>query len=397
MSLFHEPSSPHLRPSLVDDLLGVPATASQHQLENQATTVVAWLVDRSPTLARIVLELFLADYTPNEGQIGARTQISLAKPGGGAVYPDLSICMGDRALQLLVEVKVSSEFHTYPEFGDRPQPDVYRLLWTSPSPSDARLRAVGTLTREGSDVAPDPARLIGRDVAWRELRDAIQTRLDADGVEADVRLVAESFVAAIDNRISPIAPSPTEEAVFFAEHQPTLNAVAAELGELLGAREAAKKIRGRAYLGWRIALPSCDGQPLFARLYLSPAGTRLNLPGAPHALIAAPERDPNGTLEPAASVAAEASGFARTKDLDGYWLHRRIWPLEGLIAPDVARQMADGFRSTGLLADAPGPGYDDSGAVLEYEGNIPLPADYWPKMTREDGTTIERPQPAPED
>lgn len=390
MSLYHEPSSAYARPSLVADLLGVPATASQHQLENQATTVVAWLVDRSPTLAEVIVRLFLADHTPEGGQVAARTQLSLPKPGGGALYPDLSICMADRALQLLVEVKVGSEFHAYPEFDGRLQPDVYRLLW-APSPLDARIRAVGTLTREGSDIAPDPARLVARDVTWRALRDAIEGELSVGNVAADVQLVAESLIDAIDNRISPTALTNADEASFFAKHEAVLNAVSLELGRLLGATGPAKKIRGRAYFGWRLPLPSCDGQPLFARLYLSPAGTRLNLPGAPDALIAAPERDANGTLEPRASVDAELAGFARTKDLDGYWLHRRIWPLDGLAADDVARQIADGFRRTELVADAPEPGYDDSGEALEYEGNHPLPEGYWPKMRWADGTIIQRP------
>jgi hypothetical protein len=350
MSLYQDPSLPYLRPSLVGDLLGVPATTSQHQLENQATAVVAWLVDRSPALARVVLELFLRDHAPDEGPVGARTQLSLAKPGGGALYPDLSICVGGHALQLLVEVKVDSEFHVYPEFGHRLQPAVYRLLWAPSAPSDARVRAVGTLTRLGSDAAPDPSRLMARDASWRELRDVIEAELRTHSVEPEVRLVAESLVAAIDERIAPIPPSKEEQAAFFAGHQSTLNRVASEIGHRLEAAGPARKIRGEQYFGWRIRLLDTAGQLLFVRLYLSPAGTRLNLPGAPDALIAALERDTNGTLEPSASVAAEASGFRRTKDFDGYWLHRCIWPVEGLVSDAVSRQIADAVRTTGLVS-----------------------------------------------
>jgi hypothetical protein len=146
-SLYHDPSLRYQRPSLVRDLLGVPATASLHQLENQTTTVLAWLVDRSPVLARRVLNLFLGGHAPDTKLVGARTQLTLSKPGGGALYPDLSICGSDYDVQLLVEVKVDSEFHRYPEFDNRIQPEVYRLLSKSPSPGDARVRAVGTLTR----------------------------------------------------------------------------------------------------------------------------------------------------------------------------------------------------------------------------------------------------------
>ena len=349
MSLYHDPSLPYLHPSLVGDLLGVPATTSQHQLENQTTTVLAWLVDRSPTLARAVLGLFLGDYVPGEGPIGARTQLTLPKRGGGALYPDLSICMGEHALQLLVEVKVDSEFHVYPEFDGLRQPDVYRLLWRNPSPSDARMRAVGTLTRAGGDTLADPDSLVARDVSWRELRDALDARLAAKDIEPEVRLVAESFVAAIDDRIAPVPPSKEEQTAFFASHEASLDEVADKIGRLLKASGRAQSIRGEAYFGWRVPLVDTAGQPVFVRLYLSPAGTRLNLPGAPDALIAAPERDSDGTLEPAASDAAQAAGFLKTKDLDRYWLHRRLWPVEGLVADDVAREIADALTKTGLL------------------------------------------------
>ena len=81
-------------------------------------------------------------------------------------------------------------------------------------------------------------------------------------------------------------------------------------------------------------LPDAAGAPLFLRLYLSPAATRLNLPGAYDALIAVPERDSDGTLEAAASLAARAAGFERTRDLDGYWLHRRVWRVDELVADE---------------------------------------------------------------
>ena len=61
MTLYHDPTLPGGRPTLVGDLLGIPATDKNHQLENQATTVLAWLVDRSPSIAQMVLKLFLGD------------------------------------------------------------------------------------------------------------------------------------------------------------------------------------------------------------------------------------------------------------------------------------------------------------------------------------------------
>jgi hypothetical protein len=92
------------------------------------------------------------------------------------------------------------------------------------------------------------------------------------------------------------------------------------------------------------------GEPLFMRLYLSSAGSRLNLAGAPDVLIAAPERDANGTLHPDESVDVQGAGFHRTRDLGGYWLHRRLWPLEAIEPDDVARDIADRMGQTGLIA-----------------------------------------------
>src|SRR4051794_39833808 len=100
MTLYHDPTQPgRHRPSLVPDLLEVPATATHHQLENQSTTVLAWLIDRSTAVARAVIELFLGEDSVPDGPIGAATWLSLPKPGGGALYPDLSVCAADRALQ----------------------------------------------------------------------------------------------------------------------------------------------------------------------------------------------------------------------------------------------------------------------------------------------------------
>ena len=82
--LYHDPDAGHSRPHLIVDLLDVPAKPNNHQLENQATTVLAWLVDGSPELAREVVQLFLGE-SPPDGSIVARTQVSLGKPGGGAV------------------------------------------------------------------------------------------------------------------------------------------------------------------------------------------------------------------------------------------------------------------------------------------------------------------------
>jgi hypothetical protein len=351
MSLYHDPLLAYPRPSLISDLLTVPATKEQHQAENQATTVLAWLVDRSPTIAHAVLRLFLGDHAPAHGTVAARTQLTLPKPdGGGALYPDLSICVEDRALQLLVEIKVGTNFHRYDEFGGRTQPEVYRLVWGEPRPAEARMRAVGTLTRDGSQARPDPDRLIARDVSWRELRDALAQQLRYRSIEPAIRLIAESLVDAVDGRIAPVPLSDAELHAFWRSHESLLDAVTKDVVSRLPTAGEAKAISGMAYFGQRVPLASANGEPLFLRIYISPAGTGPNLPGGPDAFIAAPERDANGTLEESVSPAVEAAGFLKTKDLDGYWLHRHVWALQRLDRAAVVGELVDSLKRTALLA-----------------------------------------------
>lgn len=352
MTLYHDPNTEGIGPTLIGDLLGIPATDKNHQLENQATTVLAWLIDRSPAIAKAVLELFLGDYASClDPAVGARTQLTLPKPDGGALYPDLSLCVGDRTLQLLVEVKIDSGYAVYETFGGQLQPQVYRELWTTPTEGDARVRAVGTLTRVGGSTEPDPNRLFARDVTWRDLRNALDSLHTAGAIEPECRLVAESFVTAIDERISPAPLTRDAQQEFFHLHAPLLDGVKGEIARLVRGTGAPKRIDGKAYFGWRVPLPGATDAPLFLRLYLSPQGTRLNLPGHPDALIAAPERDTNGTLDPAETGSVQAAGFSRTRDLDKYWLYRRAWPLAGLEAEVVALEIVTMLAKTGLLLD----------------------------------------------
>lgn len=337
------------RPSLVTDLLQIPANHQQHQLENQATAVLAWLGDRSNAIGSALVDLFLGTPPPADALIAIRTQVSLPKPDGGALRPDLSLCVSDRRVQLLIEVKVDAAFATYSEYDGLDQPAVYRRLWHPGEPGDAKVRAVGTLTRQGSPRQPDPDSLIARDVSWRELRNTLH-QLHANGLlSADVELVTSAFIDAIDERIAPPEWTDEQLAAFFAEHRGVLDHVKGQIASRWGSEVAAKAVRGRAYHGWRIPLADIGGGTMFLRLYLAPAGTRLNLPGAPAALIAAPERDANGNLEDFEAIAINDAGFVRSRDHDGYWLHRRLWPLNAIDADRVTSELSDALTAADLV------------------------------------------------
>jgi len=303
----------------VRDLLGLTATTAHHALEDQATTVLAWLIDRSPVIARSVRRLFLGPVGDVEGTIGAETQVSLPKPVGGALRPDVSICVSDRAPQLLVEVKVASELAVYSEFDSLQQDAVYRHLWRSPSPADAEVRAVGTLTRwPRSAQSVDVGQLVARDVSWRELRDALGELLAHDEVAPDVALVAGSFVHAIDERIAPKPPTEAELAEFLAGFESLLESTAKCVATLLSATDPLMTTKGAAFVGRRIRLVDRQGEELFVRLYLAADGSRrLAIPGTPEALVVGPERDFGGTLEADAWPRSQAAGSRTLQALRG--------------------------------------------------------------------------------
>jgi len=334
----------------VSDLLGLKATTAHQALEDQSTTVLAWLIDRSPAIARAVIELFLGDVGDLDYAIGAETQVSLPKPGGGALRPDLSICASEHALQLLVEVKVAAEFSFSPEFGGLQQDDVYRYLWRLQTAGGAKIRAVGTLTRNPRiRHRVDTGELIARDVSWRELHATLAHVLSTDGVEPDVRLVGYSFVEAIDERIAPKPPTAGELAAFHKRFNALLIDTSTHVATTLGGGTP-KLTTGAGYVGRRIVLIDSGGRTLFLRLHLAAKGSRLAIPGTPDALVVGPERDANGTLEPEAWPGVEQAGFSPLKDNDGYMWRRRVWPIDDdSSSGELAEEIARAIRSTGLV------------------------------------------------
>lgn len=353
VTVFHDPLLPHGRPSLISDLLTVPATPGQHQLENQATTVLAWLVDRSPAFADAFVRLFLGD-GPEAGEpVAARTQVSLPKPGGGALRPDLSVCVGDRHIQLLVEVKVDAAMSTYSELEGVDQVEAYRILWARLSDGEAEVRAVGALTRTGSRTVVDMGSMVAREVSWRELRDEIDQMLVDDALEPPVAQVAASLVEAIDTRIAPRALTEAELLAFYQQHHPVLDEIRTRICDALDRAGPARRIKGEAYDGWRVPVGRVDGEPMFLRLYIAPAYSRLNLKGAPDALIVGPERDSGGTLGPDERHRADAVGFPAVKDVSGGLMHRRLWKLRRIDPAAVTEDIVNALVQARFAARRP--------------------------------------------
>lgn len=353
MPLYRDPTLPRPRPSLIRDLFTIPAKATNHQLENQATAVLAWLMDRSPMVARAVVALFMAEEHVPAAAIGARTWISLPKPEGGAVFPDLSIDAVDGELQLLIEVKVASGFHEYllDDGTTLSQPEFYRHAWSAlPTDGEAKLRAVGTLTRPGGTTTPDPIALRARDVAWSEMADRLEGLLDGGELEADVSLVTRSFLHAIETLIDVKPPDASQYDAWYARQAMVVDHIAAQLAQQPYATKRA--ISGVEYRGHRVGLLDVNGERLNLRIYASPVGARLMVHGWPDAVIVGVERGTDGELEPDAAVAVAEVGFHRHRDIDGWWLHRDFWALERATAApqSVVDEVLERLSATGLIA-----------------------------------------------
>jgi hypothetical protein len=327
VSIYHDPSDPVGRPDLIGDLLMLPATDRVHQLENQASTVLGWLIDRDTEIARRVVALFIPALDTGGRSFGVRTQVALPKPHGGAIRPDLSVCVDGVKAQLLIEVKVAAAEHHHAEFDDALQTDAYRQAWRQ-LPHGSGVRAVGTLTRIGGQHdAADLDDLIARDVTWREVRDVLRDLVASDAIGADTRLVAESFIGTIDLRISPVTPDDKDVSDLFATYEPVLRAVMAAAVARLGPASKVKPIKGQHLLGARLSLTSGDDAPLFLRVYLAPANSAGNLPGQSAALVIGPERDTNGNLYVGERDQIAAAGFKQMRTLGGWSIHGRSWLL----------------------------------------------------------------------
>ena len=212
--VYHDPKSgdyPH--PQLLVDLLARPSKVDLLPLELQLTTLLAWLADRSRPFALELLEAFVGPSVGAcEHAIGARTRVTLpAIPPGGPLYPDLSIDVGDRALQLLVEVKVDATFHSHVlDDATTPQPDTYVLAWRrsveSSDQGEAAVRRVGTLSRAPAQ-APKPDIALtdshtrrAADVSWHSIRDLVE-RLAYTDKFGEYQVVSHEFVDVLEQRV----------------------------------------------------------------------------------------------------------------------------------------------------------------------------------------------------
>jgi hypothetical protein len=209
--------------SLLVALQRVPATAGRVPREDQLTTVLAWLCSLSDAVARGLMKLLLdPDDTEALGALAdrpirVRTQVRLPPlPGTGELIADLSLAVPDRALQMLVEVKLDAPIASY-QIGDEAmiQPAAYLKAWeegTDPQ-REALVKRVGTLTRDGFESAPSPGR--ARDVTWSDVRTLVARLLDDDTVGLVGEPVARDLVGYVARLVEPPDAAMLDEALPF--------------------------------------------------------------------------------------------------------------------------------------------------------------------------------------
>jgi hypothetical protein len=209
--VYIDPSSKHQRLSLIGELTKLPSRPAQVLAEDQMTAALAWLADHSEQLARALGELFLEDDDEEAREalrrstaVGADVQLRLPSVGAGFLWADLSVAGADREFQLLVEVKLGSDFHQYvvPALGETlAQPDAYLHAWRACNAAhEAKVRRLGTLTLDGkAPSGNDPWR--GRDVTWADVHKLLA---DVTGeLSPDVLLVARDLRDHLSARVLP--------------------------------------------------------------------------------------------------------------------------------------------------------------------------------------------------
>jgi hypothetical protein len=333
--VYHDPQSgdyPH--PKLLVDLLARPSKVDLLPLELQLTTILAWLVDRSRPCALELLKAFVGPHDDlAEHPIGARTRVTLPPiPPGGPLYPDLSIDVGDQALQLLIEVKVDAAFHTHVlDEATTPQPDTYVLAWRraveSSDHGEAAVRRVGTLSRAPAEAPTPDVNLAdvhtrrAADISWHSVRDLIDRVARADGF-GEHRVVAHEFVNVLGQRVLHPAGTEISDPVLawgselLAELLPT---VAARVpGASLGNNVAPQL----DYVGRYLRLDFGLETPIQLWVYVSTAAGRYN-GGRTEAHLWLSERpDERAASEVRAQLTT--AGFSDVTDLAGTALRRAL-------------------------------------------------------------------------
>ncbi|MGH3065830.1 MAG: hypothetical protein ACRDOF_05945 [Gaiellaceae bacterium] len=340
-------------PSLVTGLMQNPATEKQTPLERQLTVVVAWLAHHSEQLTRALLRRFfegdasaLAAISQDGLHIGARTWGTLRPVDGvtGHLYPDITITGSDRVIELIVEMKVDAGVHASGELDGRTlyQPDAYAHSWATnyDASKEARVRRVGTLTRDGVGVElwPDLAAWRAAEVRWIDVRDDLRELLDGGGIEEAVRTVAQEALEAIDDFVLATAVPGIEAKLASLPSELTwgyrvLTLLGPSLAEALPGGTIKQSFtfgKTHAYVGCNIYFATSGGERC-VWLQVSPAGAGWAVGGRPVCLWAVEQTD-SGKWPTAIRERASTHGFQDESYIVGGTDFRCGYPMDELQA-----------------------------------------------------------------
>ena len=313
---------------LIAGLMRAPTSAAVRPEENQFSEALAWVLRRVPGLARHFALLFISAGTEAEqaiisaAEIGVDTRVTARGPSGEVLYPDLSLCGSNRSFQLLVEVKVGTDFAEYelPDGSRVSQPVIYaHALEADPPEVGALLRRVGTLSREPDKAPSDRHPLRCRDVGWSEVRELIRF------VQApcDISGVVRELIEAIDARILPTPPPDDQVNALLDWSQTVLPRVLRALALRAGGTTTGTARGGQRYpyRGGYVDYPGPGGVGLRMWLYVSPSGVGYSLPGEPDAVYLQPDQEGKAGAELQGQI---AHGFQWERDIAGLdaW---RMW------------------------------------------------------------------------
>jgi hypothetical protein len=301
--------------------------------ENQLTATLGWLLDHSQVFSRALARLFVehdAEAIEAVGAaetLGAQLQLPL-RASTGWRRPDLSIDGSDRAFQLLIEVKLGSQFQEYavPELGrSLSQPDAYLHAWDQCAPlREARVRRVGTLTLDGQ--APRDESYLSRraaDVTWAQVHALLQTLLDEKQIDEDVILVSSDLRDYLAKRVLPVQINP--ELLEWASK--LTKEVVARLVVAIPGASSHGSFRPKAkflYAGGDVHFRSPKGAQKSLRLIVAQAGSKYHAPGRPEGLQIVDWFGPEG---PEAAELFATAGFQRLPDVGRSRLYRASLPI----------------------------------------------------------------------
>jgi hypothetical protein len=326
--VYHEPQLGHR--NLVTQVSGASG-AGALRLEDQLTEFLAWLLSRSSELTRAVVEQFfrgddhaLAELHKSD-RFGIETQVRLPPIGpGNHLRPDLSITGPDRRFQLLVEIKAEADFH-HVEAEDGSQIDqasAYVCAWELlEGQHEARLRRVGTLTRDGT--APEHGRPRAADVSWTEIARTIEQSERRGHLDAlSLKAVATDLCEAIDLLFGTLV----EPAGFLVGAGELVAAVAAAMARACGGTASPVTVKHNSlYAGSYITFPDAEGSQSRIWVYCTPTGGWYNPVGHPPALWISETDTPWSELVEAGFRSLD---FGRIRDRRGYKLLRLARPLD---------------------------------------------------------------------